>query len=106
VINASNFTSKNNPLPPIGPPAGLTARPMAGLTAGPTAGQMLLGWLAVLPGRLGDRLFMLNDNEAGWRDWQVVKAHGGLARRYRDPRFDRSTRPTPLASTAQPVRPQ
>jgi hypothetical protein len=82
VINASNFTSKNNPLPPIG------AR--TGLTAGPAAGQILRGWLAVLPGRLGDRLFTLNDSEAGWRDWQVVKTHGGLARRYRDPRFDRS----------------
>lgn len=80
MINASNFTSKNNPLRPIGAPVG------------PTTAQILLGWLAVLPGRLGDRLFTLNDDEAGWRDWQVIKTRGGLARTYRDPRFDRSVR--------------
>jgi hypothetical protein len=80
VINASKFTSKNNPRRPIGAPTG------------PTTGQILLGWLAVLPGRLGDRLFTLNDDEAGWRDWQVIKTRGGLARTYRDPRFDRPAR--------------
>jgi hypothetical protein len=86
VINASNFTSKNNPLRPIG----ATAGPTAGPTADPTTGQILLGWLAALPGRLGDRLFAMNDTEAYWRDWQTIKTDGGLARRYRDPRFDRS----------------
>ena len=49
---------------------------------------MLLSWLAAIPRRLGDRLFMMNDTEAYWRDWQIIKTHGGLARRYRDPRFD------------------
>jgi hypothetical protein len=53
-----------------------------------TAGQLLLSWLAALPGRLGDRLFTMNDTEAYWRDWQIIKTHGGLARRYRDPRCD------------------
>jgi hypothetical protein len=52
-----------------------------------TAGQLLLSWLAALPGRLGDRLFTMNDTEAYWRDWQIIKTHGGLGRRYRDPRF-------------------
>ncbi len=49
---------------------------------------MLLNWLAAIPRRLGDRLFVTNDTEAYWRDWQITKTHGGLARRYRDPRFD------------------
>jgi hypothetical protein len=51
-------------------------------------GQIFLSWLAALPGRLGDRLFAMNDTEAYWRDWQTIKRHGGLGRRYRDPRFD------------------
>ena len=49
---------------------------------------MLLSWLAAIPRRLGDRLFVMNDTEAYWRGWQITKTHGGLARRYRDPRFD------------------
>ncbi len=51
-------------------------------------GRVLLNWLAGLPRRLGDRLYVTNDTEAYWRDWQITKTHGGLARRYRDPRFD------------------
>ena len=51
-------------------------------------GQIFLSWQAALPGRLGDRLFAMNDTEAYWRDWQIIKTHGGLGRRYRDPRFD------------------
>ena len=30
----------------------------------------------------------MTDTEAYWRGWQITKTHGGLARRYRDPRFD------------------
>ena len=48
----------------------------------------MLSWLAALPGRLGDRLFAMNDNEAYWRDWQITRTHGGFGRRYRDPSFD------------------
>jgi hypothetical protein len=48
----------------------------------------LLSWLTARPGRLGDHLFTVNDTEAYWRDWQIIKTHGGLGRRYRDPRFD------------------
>ena len=29
----------------------------------------------------------MNDAEAYWRDWQITRTHGGLGRRYRDPRF-------------------
>jgi hypothetical protein len=53
-----------------------------------TAGQIFLSCLAAFPGRLGGRLFVMNDTEAYWRDWQIIKTHGGLGRRYRDPRFD------------------
>ena len=51
-------------------------------------GRVLLSWLAAIPRRLGDRLFVMNDTEAYWRDWQITKTHGGLGRSYRDPRFD------------------
>lgn len=107
MINVSNSTSKNNPLRlkgttpagaarPSGPAGlartatrrpGLTATGIRGLRALATAGQILLSWLAALPGRLGDRLFTMNDTEAYWRDWQITKTHGNLGRRYRDPRF-------------------
>ena len=49
------------------------------------------------PEDLGDQLelvihgllFTVNDTEAAWRGWQITKAHGGLGRGYRDPRFDK-----------------
>jgi hypothetical protein len=114
VINISNFTSKNNPPwgspePPEPPEPTRPARPAcsrqprapAEATAAATpaspagfgpilavVGRVLLSWLAAIPRRLGDRLFVMNDTEAYWRGWQITKTHGGLARRYRDPRFD------------------
>jgi hypothetical protein len=51
------------------------------------AGHVLLGWLAAIPRRLGDRLFAMNDAEAYWHNWQIIRTHGGLGRRYRDPQF-------------------
>jgi hypothetical protein len=59
-----------------------------GLAALADATRIMLSWLAALPGRLGDRLFAMNDNEAYWRDWQITRTHGGFGRRYRDPSFD------------------
>lgn len=50
--------------------------------------DVLLSWLAAIPRRLGEKLFATNDIEACWRGWQIIKRHGGLGRRYRDPRFD------------------
>jgi hypothetical protein len=47
-----------------------------------------VSWFAGLPRRAGSRLFAKNDEEARWRGWQVTELAGGLARRYRDPRFD------------------
>lgn len=108
MINISNFTSKDNPEWP--PQATISlerpARPRAPdqtanatVQASPASpahfgrilaivGRVLLSWLAAVPRRLGDRLFVMNDAEAYWRGWQITKTHHGLARRYRDPRFD------------------
>jgi hypothetical protein len=49
---------------------------------------LLASWLAGILGRVGDRMFAMNDEEAGWRGWQVQRRHAGLGRRYRDPMFD------------------
>ena len=108
MINVSNSTSKNNPpwllgepvrpLGPAGPappaPPRASAR-TATRTEPPglgrtliTAGRALLSWLVALPRRLADRLFVMNDAEAYWRSWQIIRTPGGLTRRYRDPRFD------------------
>lgn len=35
-----------------------------------------------------DRLFAAEDDRALDRGWQVQRIHGGLGRRYRDPRWD------------------
>ena len=109
MINVSNFTSINKPLGRLAAAAGrarptgpadraLADRPRpddartgrlgALFTTGATAARIMLSWLAALPGRLGDRLFAMNDNEAYWRDWQITRTHGGFGRRYRDPSFD------------------
>jgi hypothetical protein len=105
VINTSNFTSINKPLWPLGAPAeptrpsgpadraaagrfypdGARTRRLGGLAA---AAWIMLSWLAARPGRLGDRLYAMNDNEAYWRDWQITRTRGGFGRRYRDPSFD------------------
>ena len=117
MINITNFTCQDNPpWPPAGPggtpvePARRTAGRI-GSTAGrigSTAGRMgsvggrigsavglaaavLLSWLAYIPRRLGDHIFTWNDSEAYWHGWQITKVHGGLGRRYRDPRFDALT---------------
>ena len=113
MIKINNSTSQNKPpwwlgelsgptrTSPSGPPAGsvpaaalsgtwtrLRRRLVAAARAVPLAGRVLLSWLAALPRRLGDRLFAMNDAEAYWRTWQITSAHGGLGRRYHDPRFD------------------
>ncbi len=112
MINISNSTSKNNPsyllAEPERPPwpaptpahdqaAGPAAQEGSGSRLGrlgrlgrlvTVLGQVLLSWLAAIPRRLGDRLFVMNDNEAYWQGWQITKTRGGLARCYRDPRFD------------------
>lgn len=50
--------------------------------------SVLASWLTCIPRRIGDRLLTVNDAEAYWHDWQITKTYGGLARIYRDRRFD------------------
>jgi hypothetical protein len=47
------------------------------------------GWLGRLIRAAGDRLFQAEDAHARQYGWQVTTRRGGLARTYRDPRFDR-----------------
>ena len=113
MIKINNSTSENNPLWLLGELSGPTRTSRPGAPAGavpaaassdtwtrlrrglvaaaravPLAARVLLSWLRALPRRLGDRLFAMNDAEAYWRSWQTTRTHGGLGRRYRDPRFD------------------
>jgi hypothetical protein len=53
-----------------------------------TSSHSILQRLAATPRAIGARLFAANDAEARWRGWQIIERHGGLSRRYRDPRFD------------------
>jgi hypothetical protein len=50
------------------------------------------GRLGLLISRFGSWLFQAEDARAGQHGWQVTVRHGGLARTYRDPRFDRFRR--------------
>jgi DnaJ-class molecular chaperone len=45
--------------------------------------------LALLIRAAGDRLFQAHDERAGQYGWQITVRRAGLARTYRDPRFDR-----------------
>jgi len=94
VINISNYTSKDNPqwsavqVALTQPPTTAQVTDRAGERPTGARVRNILGWLADLPRRWGDRWFVMNDAEAKWRGWQMTRAHGGLGRRYRDPRFD------------------
>lgn len=48
----------------------------------------LLSWLAALAERAGTRLYLRDDLTAIANGWQITQRHGGMSRRYRDPRFD------------------
>jgi hypothetical protein len=117
VINGTNVFGKDNPrwpignatetikVPDVGPPAPrgpasgppgpaiprtwVSNRPATAIgDALRTTAGIAVAWLAGLPRRTGNRLFAMNDAEAGWRGWQVTELAGGLARQYRDARFD------------------
>jgi uncharacterized phage protein len=60
---------------------------MAPGLAGPLA--RVTGRLARLIRTVGDRLFRDTDTRASQYGWQITTRRGGLARTYRDPRFDR-----------------
>jgi len=86
MINIRNFTCEDNPRPV----AARIARPAIDTWTAVVAGLLALAadYLTTLPRRIGNRLFAMNDAEAGWSGWQAINAYGGLGRRYRDPRFD------------------
>lgn len=101
MFKTGNVTRENNPHPrrrPKGP--GIDTWTMiAAYSRAPSAGVRIRMFLAVtgavladcttaIPRRMADRLFLANDAEAYWRGWQIIKIHGGLGRRYRDPMFD------------------
>jgi hypothetical protein len=44
--------------------------------------------LASLTAKAGNLLFARDDQTARGHGWKVISRYGGLARRYRDPRFD------------------
>jgi hypothetical protein len=73
-------------VPSVGHAASLRLRTLIVIGAG-----VLVDKLAAGPRRAADRLFAMNDAEACWRGWQIVKLHGGFGRRYRDPLFDTLT---------------
>ncbi len=89
MINISNYTSKDNPSWSAVQVA-VTTTEVTDRASGRPLGvhiRNLLDRLADLPRRWGDRWFAMNDAEAEWRGWQMTRVHGGLGRRYRDPRF-------------------
>ncbi len=53
------------------------------------------------PTNIGERLFAADDATAQRHGWQVTPVHGGLGRRYRDPRFDSLVRCAVCAGTGR-----
>ena len=106
MIKAGNVTSNKPPRRSVQPGLAAAAtgalagtasgRRSAGVRAGriPAFLSVPLGRLAAILRRAGDRLFAMNDAEAGWRGWQTTRTHGGLGRRYRDPQFGTLGRPS------------
>jgi hypothetical protein len=111
VVNGTNMLGKDNPRWPTGnateqikiPDSGSSQAPRGSavqgagvsdrpVTAAPdglrAAAAAVVTFLIGLPRRAGRRLFEMNDAEARWRGWQVIELTGGLARQYRDARFD------------------
>jgi len=92
------------PIPP-GPAVPGTGVPDRTVTAVPAvlrvAAAAGIAWLLGLPRQAGRYLFAMNDAEAHWRGWQAIELTGGLARQYRDARFD-TMRAQPNALSSSP----
>jgi hypothetical protein len=96
VINGTNLLSEDNPRWPIGNAAETTkllaigSAQLAVPQRRPFRARILRlsVWMARMPHGLGIWLYQRNDAEAGWRNWQITEIRGGLARGYRDSRFD------------------
>ncbi|HZR52956.1 MAG TPA: hypothetical protein VFB06_26015 [Streptosporangiaceae bacterium] len=102
MFKIGNITRENNPCIPTrrAPRPGIDTWTMiAAYSRAPASGvrirtfltitaAVLTDCLTAIPRHMTDRMFLVNDAEAYWRGWQIIKIHGGLGRRYRDPAFD------------------
>jgi hypothetical protein len=57
-------------------------------TTNPVFRKILNHLLARRLNAFGSKIFQADDRRARDRGWQITSRHGGLSRRYRDPRFD------------------
>jgi hypothetical protein len=92
VINIGSFTCEDKspyrPDPWTWPPGPGPVKPTRRVKSG--FGLFIIGLadrLAIVPRRLGDRLFAANDTEAFMWGWEITRTQFGLGRRYRDHRF-------------------
>ncbi len=90
MTKGSALFGNDNP-PPVTAGYHFVLGPVAAATLSHPA-RLRLTWLAGILRRLGDLIFMANDEEAYWRGWTIERRHAGLGRRYRDPVFDTVTR--------------
>src|ERR1700730_546252 len=72
---------------------------VSSLTSEDKMSTSLVDRLSRLLRNFGDRLFADTDARARRHGWQVTRRHGGLSRRYRDPRFDSLVRCPSCAGT-------
>lgn len=50
--------------------------------------RRIAAWLSDRLRAFGEQWFAEDDQHAREHGWQITQRHGGLSRRYRDPRFD------------------
>ena len=65
-----------------------------------TRPRRMMAWLACRSREITDWLFQGPDEQARQYGWTVEIRHGGLSRRYRDPRFDSLAGANPADATA------
>jgi hypothetical protein len=57
-------------------------------TTNPDVRNTLRDLLLYTLSAIGSKIFLTDDCRARDQGWQIIPRHGGLSRRYRDPRFD------------------
>jgi hypothetical protein len=87
VFNIGNFTCEDNPAQGAATAAITSLRRPRGQDTW-TRPRRAAEAVRRLKIAAGDCLFAMNDLEAAWRGWQVIREPGGFGRRYRDPMFD------------------
>ena len=85
VFYGSNLYRKDNPRWAI---SNVTEPPRASADLVRFACEICIAWLSGLPRRAGAKLHATNDAESRWWHWVVTERRGGLARQYRDARFE------------------